>query len=315
MLKKMISLLLLTSFCITLSVYAEEENDLYTDGIFEYETRGTQVTITGVSDSQSVVTVPETIDGHSVTKIAKGAFSGLSEVQKIILPDTVTDIGDMCFAYSSSIQSVRLSGSISKINDGLFYQCPSLIGVTIPKGVTSIASKAFGMCENLCSVSIPDTVNEIAEDAFSGSGNVKFYCNISESCPAYYWGLSRGIECEQLVTVILNGKLVDFDQAPVTEQKKFRTLVPLRSVLEDMGADIEWYPDMEYAGITINGHRILIKAGFDFMRHNEKTEFLSCPPMEVNGRLVIPIRDVVKAVGGKVDWDENSHTAIIVYNK
>ena len=219
----------------------------------------------------------------------------------------------MCFAYSTSIKSVRLSRKITTIEEGLFYQCSSLIGVTIPDGVGYVASKAFAQCPNLTSVAIPDSVTYIYDDAFQGSDNVVIHCRLNESSPAYLWAGARNIKREELIRVYVNDVEVDFDQSPVTEPKKFRTLVPLRSVLEYMGAEIDWYEDMEYAGVTIGDYRLLIKADSEYMMVNGKTTYLTCPAVEYNGRLLLPIRDVVQAVGGKVGWNEHTKVVTITY--
>lgn len=311
--KTIMSLLLalaVTAGCLT-GVYADGE--LKSD-IFTYTVTNGNVTITGVDDARESVTVPDTIDGCPVTAIGDGAFGGSSKILTVYIPDSVTSIGETCFAYSPSLRSVRLSKSITAVPTGAFYQCDTLIGVSIPYGAVSIASNAFGMCSKLSAVTIPNSMQTIADDAFSGSPNVIFHCYLGEGAVGYTYAQNKGIKCEELITVYVNGNEVVFDQPPITEPKRFRTLVPLRSVLEDMGAEIAWVDDMEYAEIDIGGHRLLVKPNNDFMMVDGRPVTLRCPAIEYNNRVLLPIRDVVEAVGGKVGWDEFSKTVTITYN-
>ncbi len=311
--KKLIASLLLITLLICNFTFVSAVDNTLKSGIFNYTISNGTATITGVEDSQTVVDVPSEIDGYPVTRIGDGAFGGSSVIINVTIPDSVTSIGSMCFAYSKSIRTVRLSRSIKKISEGMFYQCEGLIAVSIPYGVTSIESRAFGMCSILSAVSIPNSIQLIADDAFAGSDYVKIHCYFNENAIAYKYATNKGFKCEELITVYVNGTEIDFDQPPITDPVRFRTLVPLRAVLEYMGAKIEWYNDMNYAGIDIDGHRLLIKPESTFMMVNGSAVTLSSPAIEYNNRIMIPIRDVVTAVGGKVAWDEFQKVVTITY--
>ncbi len=308
-------LLIISLLCVGTVSAEDADANTYKSDIYTYTVIGSSATITGVDDINGRVDVPDTIDGYSVTALGDGAFGGSENITEVTLPNTISSVGSMCFAYSSSIKAVHLSKGISTIEEGVFYQCEALIGITVPYGVRGIGEKAFAKCPNLSSISIASTVDSISEDAFLDSPGVKIYCKLSDEPTALSYAEAHEIPYENLITVYVNGDEVDFDQAPVTDNKRFRTLVPLRSVLEDMGAKIEWYDDMNYAGIDIDGYRILIKPESEFMRVNGETVYLSSPAIEYNNRVLLPIRDVVQAVGGRVVWDENSTSVTITYNK
>ena len=301
--------ILLSSVC----VFADAEE--LKDGIFSYTVSGNSVTITGCDDIEGKVTIPDKIDNKPVTAISDGAFGGSSNISQIDIPNSVVSIGSMCFAYSPGIVRVKLPDNLTKIEEGLFFQCVNLIGITIPNSVSAISDNAFSSCKSLGAITISESVTSISETAFEGCPYIRFYCRIADGLYPYEFAKARGIGTEELIYVYVNDKLVDFDQPPITDNKRFRTLVPLRSVLEYMGADIEWDEMMEYAAINIDGYRILIKPGYDFMMVNGKTTPLTCPATEYNGRILLPIRDVVQAVGGKVKWDENSKIVSISYKQ
>ena len=302
-----VMLLLITSYIVT------AENPELKYDIFTYEVRDDEITITCVEDARADVVVPNKIDDIPVTVIASGAFGGSSKIETVYIPDSVKTIGATCFAYSTSIKSVRLSRSLSSISDGLFYQCSALAGVSVPYGVTNIGARAFAYCENLIAVSVPNSIKTIASNAFTSSKDVTIHCYLRDGAVAYEYAKSNKIPTEELIAVYVNDVEVDFDQPPITDKKKFRTLVPLRAVLEKMGAEIEWYNDMNYAGVSIDGNRLLIKPEESFMMVNGKAHTLSSPAIEYHNRIMLPIRDVVEQIGGKVTWDEHNKFLYISY--
>lgn len=309
--KKFLSAIIIIT--LALSVVSVSAADSQKSGIFSYVLNGDTATITGAEDIAGKVTVPETIDGYTVTAIGNGAFGGSKNITEVYIPDTVTSMGTTCFAYSTSIKTVRLSTSVHTVSEGLFYQCEALMGITIPYGVTSVSSKAFAGCNNLVAVTIPNSIQTIAEDAFSGSPNVTLHCYLSDNGVGYTYAQNHNMKTEELITVYVNGKEIVFDQPPVTDPIKFRTLVPLRGVLEEMGAEVEWDNDMQYAGINIGDYRLLVKPYEEFMMVNGKVRYLSSFGIEYNNRILIPIRDVVEAVGGKVSWNEFDKIVNITY--
>ena len=296
--------------CWRLEAWAADSESLKFD-IFTYTISGTNATITNVEDVRAVVEIPEIIGNHKVVAIDDGAFGGSKEVEKVIIPEGVSTLGSMCFAYSSGIRFVELPSTLTQIGEGAFYHCTALDSVSLPDALTTIPSKAFGLCENLSAITIHGNVSTIDEDAFYSSERVKIYCPYSS--PAYTYAQNHGLSWEELITVTVNDHKVIFDQPPVTDTKYYRTLVPLRAVLELMGAQVDWDSTMNTAGLTIDDYRLLVKPGATFMMVNGKARSLSCPAIEYNDRVLLPIRDIVESVGGQVDWDEEGKTVSIRY--
>ena len=86
---------------------------------FSYQLEGDNAILTGYSGTDKFLTVPTSIDGHTVVAIADSAFSSTT-LTSITLPTTVTKIG--WFAFQA---------------------CTALTSVTIPDSVTSIGYSAF----------------------------------------------------------------------------------------------------------------------------------------------------------------------------
>lgn len=85
LLKKLLTYILvfiLIFSCLPISAFAAE-ND------FVFIQDGSEITISGYNGSDTEIEIPSTHDGLPVTKIAQNAFAGLSELTKILLPDSI----------------------------------------------------------------------------------------------------------------------------------------------------------------------------------------------------------------------------------
>lgn len=123
-------------------------------------------------------------------------------------------------------------------------------------------------------------------------------------------------------TVKVNGRTVVFrdEQAPIILND--RTYVPLRRVLEQMGAKVTW--DGEERTVTVDSYdniiRLVMKIDnpeievytFTSVLHADKSIITSdVAPIIVNDRTMLPIRVVAEALKSDVKWDENGRCADI----
>ncbi len=131
------------NFCLTV-------RELSFGNYFEYTVSSEKVTITKYTGTITAVTVPEAIEGYTVTVIGENAFKDRTDIKSIVLPDTITSIGNYAF-----------------------YDCRLATSINIPDTVTSIGERAFDRCMSLKSIHIPASVTSIGTNAFS---DVR-YCN------------------------------------------------------------------------------------------------------------------------------------------
>ena len=90
--------------------------------------------ITKYNGSAETVTIPETIGGKTVTKIATGAFLNNSSVKKIVIPKTVKSIEKNAFDSCSALETIILwdaSYGKSSISDSCMKNCTSFKNVLI----------------------------------------------------------------------------------------------------------------------------------------------------------------------------------------
>ncbi|MDF2548799.1 MAG: hypothetical protein K0R93_3697 [Anaerosolibacter sp.] len=119
--------------------------------------------------------------------------------------------------------------------------------------------------------------------------------------------LSVGATQETKVTI--DGQQLSFDVPPTLVQG--RTLVPLRTIFESLGAKIEW----DAATKTVTGTKgntiIILTVDKKTATVNGKAVELEVPGTIINNRTLVPARFIAEALGANVGWDGNTKTVII----
>ncbi|MFA9375140.1 MAG: leucine-rich repeat domain-containing protein [Lachnotalea sp.] len=140
-----------------------------------YEVSGNTIVITGSGNLTGDVTIPETIDGKTVTAIADSAFSNEEKNNNITglrIPSTVTSIGISAFYGCATLKSVYVDSA--DIEDWAFAACFELTSVTIGPNVRNIGEYAFGGCEELTDVTIESNqITKLAAGTFSECQSLK----------------------------------------------------------------------------------------------------------------------------------------------
>ncbi|MDE5764983.1 MAG: leucine-rich repeat domain-containing protein [Ruminococcus sp.] len=146
-------------------------------GNFEYTVIDGEACITGCNSIDSVVNVPEEIDGYSVTSLYDEAFSNCSSPE-IILPDTILKIGEN--AFPATVESITISGNCKEIaGDEPFLFCTSLKEINTGEGDGEYSSLdgvlynkdmslliTYPMMKEDTEFTAPDSCKEIAVSGF-----------------------------------------------------------------------------------------------------------------------------------------------------
>ena len=64
---------------------------------------------------------------------------------------------------------------------------------------------------------------------------------------------------------------------------------------------------------VVAGQVLLLKIGYPFMQHNREVSPLDVGPILQDGRTLLPIRKIIEAIGGEVEWDGDTKKISIFY--
>ncbi len=103
------------------------------------------------------------------------------------------------------------------------------------------------------------------------------------------------------ITVFVDNEQVIFDVQP--QLIGGRTMVPLRSIFEELGAEVLW--DDTTQTVTAYNEVYIVKAtiGENQISVNNEIKSIDVPPMIIDGRTLVPARFVAEAFNCEVNWD------------
>lgn len=110
--------------------------------------------------------------------------------------------------------------------------------------------------------------------------------------------------------VILNGQPLTFqDTVPTIENG--RTLVPLRTIFESLGALVQWDGNTQTVTATKGNTEIKLVIGGQAYKNGQSVP-LDVPAKIIDGRTMVPLRFVSEALGCKVGWGGETQTVTII---
>lgn len=183
--------------CTTVCFAGAELNN----GTFKYEADfyNNTCVLKGYLGNDSVVNVPESIDGYQVVSLGSECFLRKTNVVKVNIPSTVKSIRARAF-MESGIREITIPETVTQLSGSAFYRCNNLERVVIKAPITKIEMNTFAKCFNLKSVVLPNTIREIDSYAFQ-------YCRslISINIPSSLKVLNRAVfeDCSSLVSIDL----------------------------------------------------------------------------------------------------------------
>ncbi len=118
------------------------------------------------------------------------------------------------------------------------------------------------------------------------------------------------------VTSVKDGEesFKEIDVAPFIDDG--RTMIPLRGLLEEMGAEITWDAAKKKIGITTDKVKIELQIMNDLCyvtdaKYGRVRYTLDVPPIIKDSRTFIPVRFITEQLGYKVTWDGETQTVKI----
>ena len=103
--------------------------------------------------------------------------------------------------------------------------------------------------------------------------------------------------------------LLAFETPPAIEDGS--TLVPMRFLLEQMGADVEWNGETQTVTAMLDNTAVTFAIDDINAEVNNELATMDVPARLINGKTMVPLRFLSEEMGFDVDWDADSRTAIV----
>jgi len=117
----------------------------------------------------------------------------------------------------------------------------------------------------------------------------------------------------ETVEVSVDGKSVSFsDQAAIFDNNKDQVLIPLRAICEALGAQVEWDAGAQKALVTFMNKKVEITINSNRGTLNGKEFALSADAVIMNGRTMVPLDFMQKALGSKATWNADTKSVTIL---
>jgi uncharacterized protein YbbC (DUF1343 family) len=122
--------------------------------------------------------------------------------------------------------------------------------------------------------------------------------------------LIYGKQPNYLLSVIVRGKAVEFDAEPFIDTHN-RLMVPLRAIVEALGAQVNWDSQKRTVEIKGEGKNILFMINSKNAVVNGVQQSMDTSPVIKNNRTMIPVRYVGEYLGAMVNWNAETGTVTI----
>lgn len=156
--------------------WANQQTVVIGNAAYKYIPVSSGMVLTGVTTSETTLTLPSSIDGKPVISIV-GIWvyndqgftgNGNTSIQHLIVPNSFTSIGNFGFYYWSALQSISLPNTITNIGNLAFASCVNLTIINLPNSIQSIGEYAFSDCEKLATITLPANLKIINKGIVSG---------------------------------------------------------------------------------------------------------------------------------------------------
>ena len=126
------------------------------------------VRISGYKQAETVVQIPESMDGHPVTTISDGAFKANTVIEQMILPSTIRVIGANAFKGCVKLERISNLTGVEELGYAAFEGCASLRELKLPETINFLGGNAFKGCATLQRVRLPKNLDKVTVSLFDG---------------------------------------------------------------------------------------------------------------------------------------------------
>lgn len=144
--------------------------------------------------------------------------------------------------------------------------------------------------------------------------NMKQIAAAASAAVCAYFALSLSAAAvDNGLSVYIDGKKTEFDVPPIITEG--RTMVPMRTIFEALGMDIEWNDETKTVTGKKDGTTVTMQVGNSEMQVGRNKITLDAPPIIRDERTLVPVRAVAEALGVDVEWYDEIKTVSVVSGK
>jgi len=118
---------------------------------------------------------------------------------------------------------------------------------------------------------------------------------------------------DEEIGVYVDGRALAMESAPVIAEG--RILVPVRSIFEALGAELQWTPATQSVLASKNGRQVRMQIGQSSVYIDSEVRLLDVPAQLIGDRTYVPLRFVAEAFDAAVAWDELTRSVRIATTK
>ncbi len=107
--------------------------------------------------------------------------------------------------------------------------------------------------------------------------------------------------------VMVNGDDIEMDSRIMNDT----AFVPVRNILEVLGAEIEWHAETQTVIAWISTTKATLKNNTDYITVNGVRNDLGAAVQVIDGTTYVPLRAVAEALGSTVSYDEERRMIVI----
>lgn len=111
-------------------------------------------------------------------------------------------------------------------------------------------------------------------------------------------------------TVLVNNRAITFDSPPYIDENS-RLMVPLRAIVEALGASIDWEESARAVQIKKGADVIRLVIDSPLAGVNGAERLMDTCPVVKNNRTMVPVRFVAEYLGCDVHWDPDTKTVSV----
>lgn len=222
----------------------------------------------------------------------------INNTKKLVIKDGITSVGDWSFARFKGLEEIEFANTINQIGERAFYDCQSVNYINLSDSIKTIEDGAFNGCKEAVRVKLPETLEKIGNSAFMNLPNVPV---VTIPASVNEIGMWAFMGCTSLEQIYFEGKLPDnlgdFCFSDINDNYVIYYNVDFyeqwRGFSEIDAEHIMGYAPSDRIPVYLNNREIC----FDV------------EPVIINGRTLVPLRDVFEALGAVVSWNGETETA------